>query len=228
MLKSIPKIAAAAVLVAFVSIATVSSAQCTTCGTGGDVTFGYPGGGCATCGAGGRHGAHRHGEVLRAKLQHAREIDAKVSARNAAWPKPFTCADRQLYSAYWRPMVQAGFADQCTVSAVHFDEDAKLNKYGQQQVAGIMKNMPSNRKVVFVQQAEDDETTQARYNEVQQVVATWYGQSGRVALTNRSVINQVGPRAEAITNSYFSNLAPPIIPVADGTSSVNSSVGSGN
>lgn len=222
MLKPISAIAAMAVTIAFASI---TLAQCTTCGVS-DANFGYPGGSCATCGGGGHGlaGRSQHGEVLRAKLDHAIAYDQKVSARNQAWPKPFTCADRQVYSAMWTPMLDAGFADQTTVTGVHFSEEGKLTRYGKQQIAGIMRNMPQHRKVVYVQRDGDEVTTQNRYNQVQEVVSLFYGQSGRVALTDRNPINQTGQRAEATTNNYYNALAPPIIPVADGTTSVNSSV----
>jgi len=223
MLKPISAIAAMAVTIAFASI---TFAQCSSCGTS-DVAFGYPGGTCATCSTGGGFGgrSHQHAEVLKAKLAHASAYNEKVSARNQAWPKPFACADRQVYAAMWTPMLDAGFADQTTVTAVHFSEEGKLTRYGKKQIAGIMRNMPQHRKVVYVQRDHDQATTQQRVNEVQEVVSMFYGQSGRVALTDRNPINQTGVRAEATTNNYYGALPAPIIPVADGSSSVSDSVG---
>ena len=223
MLKPITAIAA---MVVTISLASIALAQCSTCGVS-DANFGYPGGSCATCGGGGHGfggGGHKHGEVLRAKLDHAIAYDQKVSARNKAWPKPFNCADRQIYSAMWGPMLDAGFADQTTITGTHFGQDGKLTRYGKTQIAGIMRNMPQHRKVVYVQRDRDEFTTQQRYNEVQQVVSTFYGQSGRVALTDRNPINQTGLRAENITNTYYGALPTPNIPVSDGSSSVSESV----
>jgi hypothetical protein len=213
-------------MIVTLSLASIAFAQCNSCG--GTSNFSYPGGTCATCTTGGHGivgGRHQHGEVLKAKLDHAIAYDAKVSARNRAWPKPFTCADRQAYSAIWGPMLDAGFADQTTITAVHFEE-GKLTRYGKQQIAGIMRNMPQHRKVVYVQRDGDEATTLARYNQVQDVVTTFYGQSGRVALTDRNPINQQGLRAEATTNAYYGALPTPNIPVSDGSTSVNDSVSS--
>ena len=223
MLKPITAIAAMVVTISLA--ASITFAQCSTCGVS-DANFGYPGGSCATCngGPGFGGGGHQHGEVLRAKLDHAIAYDQKVSARNEAWPKPFNCADRQVYSAMWGPLLDAGFADQTTINAVHFGQDGKLSRYGKTQIAGIMRNMPQHRKVVYVQRDRDEFTTQQRYNEVQQVVSTFYGQSGRVALTDRNPINQTGLRAENITNTYYGALPTPNIPVSDGSSSVSQSV----
>ena len=111
-----------------------------------------------------------------------------------------------------------------TVTATHFSKDGQLTKYGREQIVGIMRNMPQNRKVVYVQRDGDEATTLNRYNQVQQLVTTFYGQSGRVALTDRNPINQQGLRAEATTNAYYGALPTPNIPVSDGSTSVSQSV----
>lgn len=219
-------ISAIATLVVTIMFASITFAQCSSCGTS-DVAFGYPGGTCATCNTGGHGlagGRHQHHEYLKAKLDHAIAYDEKVSARNRAWPKPFTCADRQVYAAMWGPMLDAGFADQNTVTGVHFGEEGKLTRYGKQQIVGILRNMPQHRKVVYVQRDGDEVTTQNRYNQVQELVTTFYGQSGRVALTDRDPINQQGLRAEATTNAYYGALPVPNIPISDASTTVNDSV----
>lgn len=223
MLKMLSTITAG-LMVTFLSVS-ATFAQCDSCSTG-DVSFGYPGASCSQCSTGRSGIGHgQHGEVLRAKLDHARAIDAKVSARNRAWPKPFTCVERQAYAAYWRPMVQTGWADQNTLSHFHFDDDGKLTKFGEHQIAGIMKNMPTNQKVVYIQQEGDQEAAQERFDQVQEVVNRWYGSMGRVAFTSRNPLGQNGTRAENITNLYNGAMSPPIIPVADGTSTVGASIG---
>jgi hypothetical protein len=201
-----------AALVIAVLMAGVSLAQCSSCGS--EASFSYPGASCATCsgsggnfiGTGGR--LHQHGEVLKAKIAHAQAIDARVSARNEAWPKPFACASRNLYASYWAPITRAGFADQNTLTSIHFGENGKLTKYAENQIAGILRNMP-----------------QKYLNHVQNLVSTWYGQNGRVAFSDRNPIIQNGTRAENISNGYHEAMAPPIIPVSDGQSSIAASVG---
>jgi len=222
----------AAVVVA-VLMAGVSLAQCDTCGS--EASFGYPGSACAACstgqgnfiGTGGRvgRGGHAHFEVLKAQIAHAQEIDARVSARNEAWPKPFACADRNLYSSYWAPITRAGFADQNTLTSIHFGEDGKLTKYAQHQIGGVLRNMPQKYKTVYVQRDKDEATSMARLNHVQSLVSTWYGQNGRVAFSDRNPIIQNGTRAENISNGYHAAMAPPVIPVSDGQSSIASAVG---
>lgn len=229
MSKSISALKYCAAAVVAVLMAGVSMAQCDTCG--GTSSFGYPGASCAACSTGqgnfvGRGpGGHAHGEVLKAKIAHAQEVDARVSARNAAWPKPFICNSRNLYASYWRSITRAGFADQNTLSAIHFGQDNELTKYGQQQIAGILRNMPQQYKVVYVQRDQDEATSLARLNQVQELVSNWYGQNGRVAFSDRNPIIQSGVRAENITVGYNGAMVPPIIPVADGQSTIASSIG---
>jgi len=194
MSKSISALKYCAAAVVAVLMAGVSLAQCDTCGS--DASFTYPGASCAACSGGQAnfvgHGGHRHGEVLKAKIAHAQEIDAQVTARNEAWPKPFACASRNLYSSYWASITRAGFADQNTLSAIHFGKNGELTKYGEHQIAGILRNMPQQYKVVYVQRDQDPVTSQARLNSVQQLVANWYGQNGRVAFSDRNPIIQNG------------------------------------
>ena len=227
MSKSISALKYCAAVVVAVLMASVSLAQCSTCGD--SASFAYPGSACATCSGGTQNyvgrGGHAHGEVLKARIAHAQAIDARVYARNEAWPKPFACASRNLYGSYWHSMTRSGFADQNTLTGIHFGEDGKLTKYGTHQVAGILRNMPQEYKVVYIQRDKDQETSMQRLNEVQQLVSTWYGQSGRVAFSDRNPIGQNGLRAENIFNGYHAAMSPPVIPVAAGNSTVASSVG---
>jgi hypothetical protein len=57
------------------------------------------------------------------------------------------------------------------------------------------------------------------------LVSNWYGQNGRVAFSDRNPIIQNGIRAENISVGYHAAMAPPIIPVSDGQSSINSAIG---
>ncbi len=136
--------------------------------------FGYPTGvsqygGCGDCGSG-NSGNHP-------KLDQMKALNNKVCARNDAWPKPFNCADRQLYFTMWQPMIDRGFEEQCVLISAHFDpETHELNRFGQTTVAGIMQNMPTSRKKVFVNRDIDSNISQARLNSVQKMVGTYYGQ----------------------------------------------------
>lgn len=194
------------------------SAQCNSCDSGAS-TFGFP-----TVNhhfGGGRFG---NGQ-LKYQVQQQQAINQKISARNAAWPKPFNCADRQLYHNVWNPMINAGWEDQCILTKTHFDDETgELTRYGVQQIGGMMMNMPQNRRVVFVQESVNQQETQERIAKVRDVISTYYSQRGGVVqVSKRTPATQNGPRAELISNLAGESTPNPIIPIASGTSSVQES-----
>ena len=188
--------------------------------------------GCETAGGEFSFPARSHGcgggqfrQELQAKTAAIRAESAKVSARNAAWPKPFGCASRHLYHSIWNPMIDAGFEDQCMLSSTHFDkETGELTKYGVNQISQMMRNMPSHRRVIYIQRDVDEATSQARYNKVSDIVDNWYGASGRVAFSDRQPATGTGQRAELISTLSGQAMPRPIIPIASGSSSVGASI----
>lgn len=235
MLKINPLILAA---VAMTSVALLSSdcaAQaCSSCGpsTG---QFGYPlmggvnCGGCGSTACGGRCGAGGggHFQELRAKWDQQQMINSRIAARNDAWPKPFDCADRQLYFSIFAPMIDQGFEEQCVLSSMHFDEDTnQLNRVGKHAVAGIMQNMPSSRKRVFVHREANDVVNSARLQAVKETIDTFYSASGpaQVAFSSKLPITTRGTSAEAIAIKWREKMPSPVIPISAGES-VNAAVG---
>lgn len=200
--------------------------SCASCSSGGyaaDSNFSYPG---ASCGCGGRGGRMAH---HREKLDAMRAESAKITARNDAWPKPFACADRQVYHDIFSPMIDQGFEEQCCLSNEHFDASTnELNQFGVSTVAGIMQNMPSNHKHVFIHRDSDQDISQARLNSVNSMVRMMYGQmapNAQVAFSNKQPSSVPGVRAETITNLFNANTPKPIIPISQGQQSVGQSVG---
>lgn len=205
-----------------------ASAQCTSCDSGGS-NFSFPT--VSPIVGGGHLGANRLGNnrlgngQLKYQFEQQQAINQKIAARNAAWPKPFTCADRQLYHNVWNPMINAGWEDQCILTETHFDpETGELTRYGVQQIGGMMMNMPQNRRVVFVQECVNGEQTEQRVAKVRDVVSTYYSQRGGVVqVSTRTPATQNGPYAERISILAGESTPNPIIPIASGTSSVQES-----
>ena len=77
-------------------------------------------------------------------------------------------------------MYDAGWEDQCILTGTHFDENGELTRYGEQQISGMMLNMPRDRRVVYVQDTSNPSTTQDRVGKVQNVIQNWYGNRGGV------------------------------------------------
>jgi hypothetical protein len=191
----------------------VEAQQCSTCMD----TFGYP-----TQSSHGAAGSrHERWDALKAE-------NAKSTARNDAWPKPFACADRQLFHEIWMPMINEGFEEQCVLNEAHFDAQTnELNAFGMHAVAGIMQNMPTHRKHEIVSRDTDDDVTQARLSSVQSTVQTFYGQlnpTAQVTLSNKQPSAISGVRAESISSKYVAGQPVPSIPISSGDASVGSSL----
>lgn len=182
--------------------------------------------GCSQCGGGLGEGARMQG--LKDRYAHAEKNCARVIARNEAWPMPFNCADRQLYFAFWEPMIDQGFEEQCVLNSTHFDpETGKLNSFGNHTVAGIMQNMPSTRRKVFIHREADVQTNSSRMAAVKDTLNTFYDQSGPaiVEFSSKLPVTLRGGKADAISRLWFENQPTPIIPISSGAQSVGASVG---
>jgi hypothetical protein len=199
-------------------------------------SFGYPSAsygdcgdpGCGTCG-GRQQGDHPRMDAMRAHHDELHAYYHKIYGRNDAWPMPWNCADRQLYFQIWDPMVDQGFEEQCVLSSAHFDPQTnQLNKFGQHAVAGIMQNMPSTRKHVFVHREGDEQLNAARLAAVTDTINTFYGQQldgpPRVSFSTRLPNTISGAQAEGINRLWFEKMPSPIIPISSGET-VNSAVG---
>ena len=193
-------------------------------GHGGGNSFGYPGvSGCSSCGGVGRHGFGCANE-LRDRIDHARANSAKVAARNEAWPKPFNCASRQVYFSFWEPMIDRGFEKHCTLQAKHFDpETNQLNRFGSSTLAGIMQNVATQHRKVFIQRSTEAHVSEARTEAVRNAVATWYGNvpAPQIAISDQFPTTTPGGRIEAINRLLSEGTPAPIIPVASGTGSTS-------
>ena len=226
----------APVQVAPVQVAPIAAAPiqvgspCNSCGPGPvaiapvqQVSFAAPSRGCAGCLAGGAGAGGLSSKIneAKAKCAHCQAINARIQARNNAWPKPFACADRQLYHSFFEPMIDQGWEEQCVLTASHFDEESgQLNKFGQTAIAGIMQNNPNNRRVVFIHRDVNDAINQQRRSEVENTINTFYGHTAtaQVAFSNKRPVTTSGPRAAQLQQQWLGNQAVPAIAVSSGES----------
>lgn len=195
-------------------------------------SFGFPAGGGGAC-AGGCADVGSIGAQQRAfgygqfqdRFRATQAQNDKIYARNSAWPKPFACGSRQHYHNMWRSMFDAGWEDQCILTATHFDENGDLTRYGKQQISGMMMNMPQARRVIFVQKLANPADTENRVAKVQNVIQTWYPhRSGMVQVSTRVPATMSGLRAADISEKATGAAPAPVIPIADGASGVASAV----
>ncbi len=142
-----------------------------------------------------------------------------VRQRNEAWPKPFQCHDRQCYFATFYPMYQRGYEIQSTLTDAHFEKDSnELNSAGKQKIAGIMQNLPVQRRQIFVFEQGDDERTHARVAAVKVAVNEWFGHMNppTVLTTARPAHFQSGLEIQQFNQNFLGALPQPGIAIGGG------------
>ncbi len=204
------------------AVGTNSTGGCSESGT-----LGYPtssgdcGGACYD--QGGRGGQIGNGN-FKAYYAHLCEINKRAYDRNRAWPKPFDCADRQLYFSMWNNMLEDGYRCNCVFTETHFDGATnQLNEAGKSKIRGIFKNNPIGQKVALVQNSAPGNIVDARLENLQSTIDQWYGTDSfaEVALTEKYPTGFAASRVEAINQLSNTETPAPVIPVATGTGSTS-------
>ena len=199
--------------------------------------FGYSGGGCAGghCGSGGGIGGggcaggacldkYRAGKAdIAYQLDQIRAQSEKIRARNAAWPKPFSCADRQAYETIWATHYRTGQVQTCTLTDMHFDsETGDLNGLGRALVQGLMKNAPSNERNVFVYNGPGQVDYESKVRSVNSLIAEYYGHgAAQVTATRTYPRSGSGGRIEQQNVLRSEATPPPVIVIPTGTGSTS-------
>jgi hypothetical protein len=206
-------------LVATLGLATMTFAQ--DHGVAYNSGFGWHTGDCG-CGAGG--GAFSH---ARAKYDAFRADWDLVTARNDAWPLPFSCWDREAYYAIINQQYAQGLQVAHTLTSDYFDPNThELNRAGEQRVAWIMQNAPVNDRQIFVYEDMTGPALDKRLASVRNVVDRWYGHLGDVSIAASQVHPTPIPATyqQRIMEQHTNALPTPNIPISSGqtiTSSVN-------
>ena len=215
MIKTISTAFAAFAVVTFVGFSNQATAQnCSSCGS--TSSFSYPATAAgSSCGPGGclAHGGHGHGariQELRNQIDHQSEIFAKAAARNDAWPKPFSCYDKQTLHNVWQPMLAAGNESQQVLDHNFFTSSHELNRVGIDRVAGIALNGASGERAVYVTRSADQAVDEARIAAIRDTIATYYRHRGEldVRLSDRVAPTVAAAKVQAANDSYNDNRPP--------------------
>ena len=231
MMKNMTSTMAALAVAAIFSLSNQASAQnCSSCASGDG--FGFPvasqsgtscsGGGCRLRGSLGHGGGHF--QEFKNKMDHYAVLNAKIAARNDAWPKPFACLDKRDYYGIWSTMLDAGTETQCVLDGDFFGEANDLNRIGIDRVRGIMTNMPSADRTVFVHRTNNEAVDNARIAAIRNTIDTYYGHLGAadIKLSDNLPRSISGLQVQQYSTLRAENLAAPIIQVGDGDSVANS------
>ncbi len=179
--------------------------------------------GCDACGSSWAEGNQGEGG-LKSRFNHLCNYHRRVYRRNRVWPKPFNCADRQLYFAVWEPMFEDGFRCNCVFTDNHFDAKTnELNDAGKAKIAGIYRNAPKDHKLALVQNYGDPGVVDQRLRNLESAINTWYGSGSfsEIALTDKFLPTFAAERVQILNQLSGQQTPPPIIPVASGTGSTS-------
>ena len=199
------------------------------CSGGSAGGFGYAGGGCpgGNCNVG--SGVDHTGRIRAGKADIASQIDQiraqseKVRQRNAAWMKPFACADRQAYEAIWNRLYQSGMVQTCTLTDQHFNtKTGELNGLGRAMIQGVMKNSVASERNIYVYTGRGEIDYDSKIRVVNSMISEWYGAGqAQVAATSRFPTSGVGARIELQNAQVIENTPAPQIVIPTGTGSTS-------
>ena len=199
-----------------VTTSSITQAQCTGCSSGRWPT------GCSSCAGGGSAlaGARANFDQFKADFE-------LVTNRNAAWPKPFSCWDKDVYYTVFNQQYSAGSQVAHTLSSQYFDSNTnELNRAGEARVAWIMQNSPASDRSIFVFEDTTGPALEQRLAAVRDVVDRWYGHFGEVLIAATRVAPNAIPATyqQTIMQQYSSAQPQPVIPIQAG-SGINQAVG---
>ena len=220
MIKTISTAFAVFAVVTFTGFSGQAAAQnCSSCGSAS--SFGFPAasscgpGGCLGKGQGPRHGhglghGHEHGarfQELKKQIDHQAALNAKVAARNDAWPLPFACWDRRNYYDTWAPMLAAGRETQGVLDNKFFTENNELNRIGIDRIAEIAMHSPINERAVYVSRSADQAVDQIRVDAIRNTIATYYSHRGTVdvRLSDKAAPTVAAVKVQAVNASFEQN-----------------------
>ncbi|MBI1313646.1 hypothetical protein GC176_20330 [bacterium] len=148
------------------------------------------------------------------------------------WPYPYVCEDRQSVREYFATQEDAGWEDATTLYDYHFDSDNQtLNRSGLLQLQWIIRNVPDQRRMVYVQAANDVTASNYRIANVQTEVSEMVGleNSLPVMLRVTSPLGRPAVEVDAIQRKSQSSMRIPRIsaPVNTRASGGNSGASGG-
>lgn len=193
-------------MVAALTISSTAMAQCD--------NHGWPGGDCSSGACGG--GAFSN---LKAEYHQFKADFDLITARNASWPQPFTCWDREAYYGVMNQQFAHGVQVAHTLTSEYFDPNTnELNRAGESRVAWIVQNSPQAEKRIFVYEDQSGPALDQRLASIRNTVDRWYGHLGNVEIASSQLMpNSIPATYQNTINTRYEGAQPnPIIPVKSG------------
>lgn len=153
--------------------------------------------------------------------------------RNVRWPMPFRAQDVGAVSSYFDLQRENGWRMHNTIGHAMFDQQTQtLTQAGRNHIQSILRDNPSNRKVVFVLQGQTPQQTSARVQSTEVAISELLpvGDLPPVYVTDRDAPGSSGSYQTAITKAWNGSVPVPRLTSqgSSGSGSSSSSSGSGS
>lgn len=132
------------------------------------------------------------------------------------WPDPYIFPDRELVREPFYTQIEKGWRTENTLSNHHFDTEGKLTEAGKLKLQSILFNTPEQYRIVLVQTAPVQVTTETRIASVQEAAQAIVGPDGatpEIAQTNRAPRSSPADYLESIQRQFQATTPVPRLPV---------------
>ncbi|MFO0939178.1 MAG: hypothetical protein U0930_00275 [Pirellulales bacterium] len=146
--------------------------------------------------------------------------------RNVRWPTPFRAQDVMSVTNYFDIQRENGWRLHNTVGNAMFDPQTNcLTQAGKNHIQSILRDNPSNRKVVFVLQAQNQQQTAARVQSTELAISEFLpvGELPPVYVTDRDAPGSSGAYQAAMSRAMMTSVPVPRLSAQGGGSGGSSS-----
>ena len=188
--------------------------------------------GCTTCGtAAYGHGGYAQGYGQCGDGQCGQEPSKFWTSyyRNTRWPMPFRAQDVSAVTQHFDIQRENGWRMHNTVGHAMFDQRTNtLTQAGRNHIQSILRDNPSNRKVVFVLQGQNPKQTSARVQSTELAISELLpvGDLPPVYVTDRDAPGSSGAYQTAVNRALMGSVPLPRL-TSGGAAAGGASSGSG-
>lgn len=146
------------------------------------------------------------------------------------WPHPYNCQDRGYLREVSAIQANSGWTTETTLYDYHFEKDnVHLNHSGMLHLKWILETIPQNRRFVWVQTADNRDSSESRLDNVKSAAKEIVGDANLppIALRVASPSGRPTKEVDQIQTREFQSIPTPRVPLSSGASSSGSNSGSG-
>ncbi|MDA1017232.1 MAG: hypothetical protein O3A00_22590 [Planctomycetota bacterium] len=141
---------------------------------------------------------------------------------NHYWPYPYKCDDRRYVRDIMESHAASGWVEATTLYDYHFEEDSnELTHTGRNHLYWILKHVPAQRQMTFIEQLPDAQMNQERMENVKLAAADLMGEEHVPAIMLRltSPYGRPASEVDAMRRKEIATLRSPRISYGGDTGS---------